>query len=52
VSTYAEDSVLTDGVVDYSKVQPFFFTMTDNGYWRLGERFAQAWSVGKALAKK
>jgi flavin reductase (DIM6/NTAB) family NADH-FMN oxidoreductase RutF len=52
VATYAEEAVLTDGVVDYSKVQPFFFTMNDNGYWRLGERFAQAWSVGKALAKK
>jgi flavin reductase (DIM6/NTAB) family NADH-FMN oxidoreductase RutF len=47
VATYAEETVLTDGVVDYSKVQPFFFTMTDNGYWKLGERFAQAWSVGK-----
>jgi flavin reductase (DIM6/NTAB) family NADH-FMN oxidoreductase RutF len=51
-ATYAEETVLTDGVVDYSKVQPFFFTMTDNGYWKLGERFAQAWSVGKVLEKK
>lgn len=52
VATYAEEEVLTDGVVDYSKVQPFFFTMTDNGYWRLGERFAQAWSVGKVVEKR
>ncbi len=52
VATYAEETVLTDGVVDYSKVQPFFFTMTDNGYWKLGERFAQAWSVGRVLDKK
>jgi flavin reductase (DIM6/NTAB) family NADH-FMN oxidoreductase RutF len=52
VATYAEETVLTDGVVDYSKVQPFFFTMTDNGYWKLGERFAQAWNVGKVLEKK
>jgi flavin reductase (DIM6/NTAB) family NADH-FMN oxidoreductase RutF len=52
VATYAEEAVLTDGIVDYSKVQPFFFTMTDNGYWKLGERFAQAWSVGKVIEKK
>jgi hypothetical protein len=39
-------------VVDYSKVQPFFFTMPDKGYWNLGERFAQAWSVGKVVEKR
>jgi flavin reductase (DIM6/NTAB) family NADH-FMN oxidoreductase RutF len=49
VATYVDDTALTDGVVDYSKVQPFFFTMIDHGYWKLGERFAEAWSVGKAL---
>ena len=52
VATYAEEEVLTDGVVDYSKVQPFFFTMPDKGYWNLGERFAQAWSVGKVVEKR
>jgi flavin reductase (DIM6/NTAB) family NADH-FMN oxidoreductase RutF len=52
VATYAEDAVLTDGVVDYGKVQPFFFTMPDKGYWKLGERFAQAWSVGKVVEKR
>jgi flavin reductase (DIM6/NTAB) family NADH-FMN oxidoreductase RutF len=51
IGEIAEETVLTDGVVDYSKVQPFFFTMTDNGYWKLGERFAQAWSVGKVVEK-
>ncbi len=50
-STYVDDSVLTDGIVDYAKVQPILFTMPDQGYWRLGERFAKAWSVGKGLFK-
>jgi len=27
VTTYAEDAVLTDGVVDYSKVRQLLFTM-------------------------
>ncbi len=47
VATYADDSVLTDGTVDFAKVRPILFTMPDQGYWKLGERFATAWSVGK-----
>ncbi len=50
-STYADDSVLTDGAVDFAKVQPILFTMPDQGYWKLGERFAKAWSIGKDLNK-
>lgn len=49
VATYAQEAVLTNGVVDYTKVQPLLFTMTDQSYWKLGERFAKAWSVGKEL---
>jgi flavin reductase (DIM6/NTAB) family NADH-FMN oxidoreductase RutF len=49
VATYAEEAVLADGVVDYGKVQPLLFTMTDKSYWQLGERHAQAWSIGKTL---
>ena len=49
VATYAEEAVLADGVVDYGKVQPLLFTMTDKSYWQLGERYAQAWSIGKTL---
>jgi flavin reductase (DIM6/NTAB) family NADH-FMN oxidoreductase RutF len=51
MATYAGEAVLADGVVDYGKVQPLLFTMTDKSYWKLGERFAQAWSVGKALTR-
>lgn len=47
VTTYAEDAVLTDGVVDYGKVRPLLFTMTDQSYWELGKRFAKTWSIGK-----
>jgi flavin reductase (DIM6/NTAB) family NADH-FMN oxidoreductase RutF len=52
VATYAQEAVLTNGVVDYDKVQPLLFTMADKSYWKLGERFAKAWSIGKALAVK
>jgi flavin reductase (DIM6/NTAB) family NADH-FMN oxidoreductase RutF len=49
VETYCDEHYLTEGEVDLAKVQPFLFSMLDNSYWKLGERFAQAWSIGKDL---
>ena len=49
VETYCDEQWLTDGVVDFSKVRPILFAMNDRGYWKLGERFAQAWRIGKEL---
>ncbi len=51
VATYCDEENLTDGIVDFAKVRPIMFVMNDTGYWKLGERFADAWSVGKALKK-
>lgn len=51
VETYCEEKYMTDKVVDFSKVQPILFTMNDTGYWKLGERFARAWSIGKNYKK-
>lgn len=47
VESHCDENVLTDGVLDFSKVQPVLFVMNDKSYWRLGERLARAWSVGK-----
>ena len=47
IETYCDDSCMTDNIVDFAKVQPILFTMNDTGYWKLGERFARAWSIGK-----
>ncbi|MFC1939304.1 flavin reductase family protein [Chloroflexota bacterium] len=49
IQTYCEEQCLTDGVVDFSKVQPILFVKNDRSYWKLGERFAEAWNVGKEL---
>ncbi|MEI7828067.1 MAG: flavin reductase family protein, partial [Euryarchaeota archaeon] len=38
VATYVEETVLTNGVVDYGKVHPLLFTMSDKSYWKLGEK--------------
>jgi hypothetical protein len=40
---------LTEGTVDFEKVQPILLVMNDRSYWKLGTRFAKAWNVGKSL---
>jgi flavin reductase (DIM6/NTAB) family NADH-FMN oxidoreductase RutF len=47
VETYCEERVMTDGRLDYRKLDPILYTHFDRGYWKLGERFADAWKVGK-----
>jgi flavin reductase (DIM6/NTAB) family NADH-FMN oxidoreductase RutF len=48
-NTYCDDTVLTDGVLDFEKMRPLLFTMGDKGYWSLGKRVADAWGAGKKL---
>lgn len=35
VEAYCDEQYLTDGVVDFSKVQPILFVMNDRSYWKL-----------------
>ena len=49
VATHCDESVLTDGVVDFERVQPILFAMNDRSYWKLGGRLGKAWSIGKKL---
>ena len=49
VETYCDGQYLTDGIVDFSKIQPILFVMNDRSYWKLGERFAKAWNIGNEL---
>ena len=52
VATYCSEECLTEGALNISKLQPLLFTMSDKGYWKLGERLATAWSAGKKLIRK
>jgi flavin reductase (DIM6/NTAB) family NADH-FMN oxidoreductase RutF len=52
VATHCDDTVLTDGAVDFTKVQPILFVMNDRSYWTLGKRIAKAWDIGKEFAKE
>lgn len=46
-NTYCDDAAMTDGKIDYEKVQPVFFDMPTKKYRTLGASFADCWSAGK-----
>ena len=52
VQTYADDTVLTDGKIDVSKLQPLLFDMASKQYWSLGPSVGNCWSAGKALKQR
>ncbi len=47
-----DEEYLTEGVVDFFKIQPILFVMNDRGYWKLGEKFAKAWEFGKKFKSR
>jgi flavin reductase (DIM6/NTAB) family NADH-FMN oxidoreductase RutF len=47
VQTYCEESILREGKIDISKLNPLLFDMSSRKYWSLGREVAQCWSVGK-----
>jgi len=51
-AVYAEDGVLTNGTIDLQKVRPMLFDMHFRKYWKLGEPFADCWSIGRQYKKQ
>lgn len=49
VNVCAEESILTDGVVDLSKFHPITYDPCGHGYYTLGEKVGNAFSDGKKL---
>ena len=49
VNVSVDESALTDGKVDVSKVQPIAFDPFNGAYHVLGEKVGQAWGSGKGL---
>jgi len=52
VQTFAEDSVMTDGKIDITKLRPLLFDMSSIQYFSLGEPVGKCWNVGKALKQQ
>jgi hypothetical protein len=50
--TYCNEAVLTDGNVDFGKVQPILFVMNTQSYWKIGTKIAKAWNIGKELSSQ
>ncbi|HNX22715.1 MAG TPA: flavin reductase family protein [Spirochaetota bacterium] len=48
---YAEENILTNGTIDVAKVRPMLFDMHQRKYWKIGEPFADAWSIGKKYSR-
>jgi flavin reductase (DIM6/NTAB) family NADH-FMN oxidoreductase RutF len=49
VNVIADESVLTDGKVDFGKVSPIIFDGASAGYWSIGERVGNAFKDGAKL---
>jgi flavin reductase (DIM6/NTAB) family NADH-FMN oxidoreductase RutF len=49
VETYADESVLSFGKVDVSKLNPLLFDMASKKYWAIGDEIANCWSIGKQV---
>ncbi len=52
VQTYVSKEYMTGKAVDLTKVKPLLFNMWDRGYYQLGGKIADAWSIGKELKEK
>ena len=51
VETYADESILTEGKIDLSKLKPLLFDMSSIKYWSIGEALENCWKIGKQLKK-
>jgi len=52
LSTFAEESVLTEGRIDMRKLRPLLFDMGSKQYWGLGQPIGKCWDVGRGYRAK
>jgi flavin reductase (DIM6/NTAB) family NADH-FMN oxidoreductase RutF len=52
IETYCDEECLTDGAIDYAKVNPILLVPTSRAYCQLGPAFATAWEAGKELQNR
>ncbi len=52
VQTYADESVIANGLIDIAKLNPLLFDMHTKQYWAVGKVLGKCWSAGKALKSK
>jgi flavin reductase (DIM6/NTAB) family NADH-FMN oxidoreductase RutF len=47
VEVYVDEDCVVDGVPAIDKIDPIIFSTGDHNYWKVGEKVAKAFSVGK-----
>ena len=47
MGVYTEERFLTEGKLDFNKMKPLILSQPDTSYWKLGEKIADAWRIGK-----
>ncbi len=52
MGAYTEQKFLTDGKLDFRKMNPLILSQPDTSYWNLGEPVAAAWNIGKKYKAK
>lgn len=52
VSAFSEERYMTDGKLDFKKLDLLLLTMPDNNYWRFGEQVGKAGSDGVSMKKR
>ncbi len=51
IEVHAEESCLVDGQPDLSKIDPLLYSSAERHYWRVGQRFAPAFKIGRELKR-
>ena len=54
LESYVNEECLTDGILDFTKINPLIFTMNSPGnasYWKLGKIVGAAYKEGKTILK-
>jgi flavin reductase (DIM6/NTAB) family NADH-FMN oxidoreductase RutF len=46
---YSEEKYLTEGQLDFKKMNLMILTMPDNHYWAIGDHVGDAWNIGRSL---
>jgi len=52
INTHVDQNALTNGIVDFEKIQPILFVMNDQTYYSLGKKIGKAWNIGNELSDK
>lgn len=49
VNVYADEDILTEGIPDIAKLKTYLYSI--NNYWKIGEKLASAFEIGKNYKK-